>query len=62
MALRTGRRWFPYLAVAVILIAAMAVIWTAAPDDLRGLILLVGLALTAATDVGLFVFQRSRHW
>jgi hypothetical protein len=62
MALQDLRRWFPQLAAAVLLVVAFAVLWTVAPEDLRGLVLLGGAALTATTYVAIYVVERSRHW
>ncbi len=59
---RGGRRWFPLVAAAAVLVVAFAVIWAAAPDDLRGLILVVGGAITAATYAAVYVLQRHIHW
>lgn len=62
MPIRTGPTWIAIIAVMVILVVAVAAIWTAAPEDLRGWLLLAGGAITVAVYGALYVLQRRRHW
>ena len=62
MSSRPGPTWIPLMAMAAILVVAVAAIWVAAPEDLRGWLLLAAGAITAAVYVALYVLQRRRHW
>jgi hypothetical protein len=62
MAGRQGRSWVQFVIAAAILLIAFAVTWAAAPEDLRGPMLLAAGVVTAALYVGLFAVERARHW
>lgn len=46
----------------VALVVLLAVIWAAAPEDLRGPLMLVGGMFAAVTYLVLYAVQRRRHW
>jgi hypothetical protein len=56
-----GRIVVAMIAVAVAL-AIVVAIWTAAPDDGRGLVLLAAAAIGLALYGVLFTLQRRFHW
>lgn len=62
MSVRTGHSWIPLVAVPVIVVVTFAVIWAAAPEDLRGLLLLAAGVIAAAVYGALYLIQRRRHW
>ena len=62
MAGRQGRSWVQFVVAAAILFIAFAIIWTAAPEDVRGPMLLAAGVITAAVYLGVFALQRARHW
>jgi hypothetical protein len=62
MSRPNGRSWLLPVAAATIVLLAFAIIWFAAPEDLRGLVILAGGVVTAALYLGLYALQRARHW
>lgn len=57
-------RWTGVLivAVAVAFIVLLATVWAATPEDLRGVLLLVGGAVALVVSVLGYVVQRRLHW
>jgi hypothetical protein len=64
MQRRSRRAWILVLGalLAVVLVLALGVVWAVAPEEARGLLLLVGGVLTAAVYVALYALQRREHW
>ena len=62
MSIRTRQTRIPLIAVTVIVVVALAAIWAAAPEDLRGLLLLAAGAITLAVCGALYLIERRRHW
>jgi hypothetical protein len=56
------RAWLLFLAAPLALMVVLGVIWAAAPDGLRGLLMLVGGVLTAVACVVGYVIERRAHW
>ncbi len=55
-------RWLLILGSTVVIVLVMAAIWAAAPEDVRGLLLVVGGVFYIVTVVGVFVIERRMHW
>jgi hypothetical protein len=62
MAHRSRRSWILILAASVVVIIAMAAVWAAAPEDLRGVLILIGGVFCVATTVGGYAIERHVHW
>jgi hypothetical protein len=62
MDLRTRRRWLLVIGTTAVIVLVMAAIWAVAPEDLRGLLLVIGGVFYAATVVGGYVIERRLHW
>jgi hypothetical protein len=62
MAHRSRRSWILILAASVVVIIAMAAVWAAAPEDLRGVLILIGGVFCVATIVGGYAIERHVHW
>jgi hypothetical protein len=62
MAHLSRRSWVLILAASVVIIAAMAALWASAPEDLRGVLMLVGGVFWAVMIVGGYAIERHVHW
>jgi hypothetical protein len=62
MAHRSRRRWVLVLGASVFIMVAMAAVWTAAPEYVRGVLVLIGGVLWAMAIVGGYVIERRVHW
>jgi hypothetical protein len=62
MAHLSRRSWVLILAASVGIIVAMAAVWAAAPDDLRGVLILVGGVFYVVTIVGGYAIEHHVHW
>ena len=62
MAHLSRRSWVLILAASVVIIVAMAAVWAAAPDDLRGVLILVGGVFYVVTIVGCYAIEHHVHW
>jgi hypothetical protein len=62
MERQSRRRWLLILGATVVIVLVMGVIWAAAPEDLRGFLLVVGGVFYLVTVVGVFVIERRTHW
>lgn len=62
MERQSRRRWLPILGATVVIVLVMAVIWEAAPEDARGLLMVVGGVFYAVTVIGGYVIERRLHW
>jgi len=62
MQRQTRRPWGLILGTTLAAVAVLAVIWTAAPEGDRGLLMLVGGVLTAVVFVPLYALQSRDHW
>ena len=54
--------WVLVLGATVVIIVAMAAVWAAAPEGIRGVLMLVGGALYVVTIVGGYAVERRIHW
>ena len=62
MAHLTRRLWALILGASVVTIVALAVVWAAAPEGIRGVLILVGGVLCAVATVGGYAIERRVHW
>lgn len=62
MAHYSRRFWVLSLGASVVIIVTMAAVWAAAPEDIRGLLMLVGGLIYAVTVVGGYAIERRVHW
>jgi hypothetical protein len=62
MARRSRRLWVLVLWASGVIIVAMAAVWAVAPEDVRGVLLLVGGVISAVTIVGGYAIERRVHW
>ena len=62
MAHLSRRSWVLIPAASVVIIVAMAAVWAAAPDDLRGVLILVGGVFYVVTIVGGYAIEHHVHW
>jgi hypothetical protein len=62
MERRSRRKWLPILAATVVVVLVMAAIWAAAPEDVRGLLMVVGGVFYGVAVVGGYVVERRLHW
>jgi len=53
--------WMAVLA-ALLGVVVLALIWAAAPEDVRGALMLFGGVLTLLVYVALYAIQRRHHW
>jgi hypothetical protein len=56
------RFWTLFVGASIVIVVAMAAVWAAAPQDVRGALLLVGGALYAVTIIGGYAIERRVHW
>ncbi len=56
------RRWTAYLVAFAGALVAMGLVWTAAPEDVRGLLLLVGAATWGMIILVGYALERRLHW
>jgi NaMN:DMB phosphoribosyltransferase len=54
--------WILILGGIVAIAVVLGAIWAAAPDDVRGLLMLAGGAMTLAVYLALLAIERRRHW
>lgn len=62
MRRQSRQGWTMLLALAAVAVLALALVWAAAPEDLRGLYLLVGAIVTGLVYGVLYAIQVRRHW
>jgi hypothetical protein len=62
MARRSRRTLVLILGATVLVALLLAIVWAAAPDDLRGSLMLAGGVVAVATYAGLYVIERDEHW
>lgn len=62
MADLSQRLWLLILGAFVVIVGAMAAVWAAAPEDIRGVLMLVGGVLYAVTVVSGYAIERRVHW
>lgn len=62
MKRQSQRRWLQLLGATLAIVLVIAAVWAAAPEDLRGLFLIVGGVLYAVTTVGGYAIERRIHW
>lgn len=54
--------WILVLGGAVVVAIVLGAIWAVAPEDARGLLVLVGGLITLAVYLALYAIQRRGHW
>lgn len=59
---RSRSLWILILSGVAAVVIVLGAVWTVAPEDARGLLMLVGGALTVAVYLILYAIQRRRHW
>ena len=62
MSSRIGPMWIPLITFTVIVVVAFAAIWGAAPEDLRGWLLLAAGVVSVLVYGAIYTIQRHRHW
>lgn len=59
---RSPSTWILILGGAVAVVIVLGVVWAIAPEDVRGLLMLAGGAMTVALYLALYAVERHRHW
>jgi len=54
--------WTLILGGTIVVAIVLGAVWTLAPEETRGLLMLAAGAITVAIYLGLYAIERRRHW